>query len=311
MRASTPWSLAVTVILAVGQISLAQTPYPFEDPQLSLEQRVTNILSLMTIEEKTSSFGTSTAVPRLKIPDAGSSEGLHGLGQGGGFGGPSTPTTSFPEVIGMGSIWDPALIRSVAAVQAIEARYITQSAKYKHPALVIWGPNADLARDPRWGRDDESYGEDPFFDGTMATAFVKGLQGDDPDHWETASLLKHFLSNSNETTRGRSSSNYDEALFWDYYSVPFRMAIEDGGAKSLMASYNACEVDLIRIGHSPTHPESQAPMRFERRSIRKNQCSELCRCELNHRRLAEILLVEFENRICASDINQYDRFVNV
>lgn len=239
MRASTPWSLAVTVILAVGQISLAQTPYPFEDPQLSLEQRVTNILSLMTIEEKTSSFGTSTAVPRLKIPDAGSSEGLHGLGQGGGFGGPSTPTTSFPEVIGMGSIWDPALIRSVAAVQAIEARYITQSAKYKHPALVIWGPNADLARDPRWGRDDESYGEDPFFDGTMATAFVKGLQGDDPDHWETASLLKHFLSNSNETTRGRSSSNYDEALFWDYYSVPFRMAIEDGGAKSLMASYNA------------------------------------------------------------------------
>lgn len=239
MKASARWSRVATVILAVAQISQAQAPHPFQNPQLSLEQRVTNILSLMTIEEKTASFATSTAVPRLNIPDAGSSEGLHGLVQGGGFGGPSITTTTFPEVIGMGSTWDPALIRSVAAVQAYEARYITQNPKYKHPALVIWGPNADLARDPRWGRNNESYGEDPFFDGTMATAYVKGLQGDDPDHWETASLLKHFLSNSNETTRGHSSSNYDDALFWEYYSVPFRMAIEDGGAKSLMASYNA------------------------------------------------------------------------
>jgi beta-glucosidase len=219
MKASAPWSLVATVILAVAQISQAQTTSPFQNPQLSLEQRVTNILSLMTIEEKTSSFATSTAVPRLNIPDAGSSEGLHGVVQGGGFGGPSITTTTFPEVIGLGSTWDPALIGSVAAVQAYEARYISQNPKYKHPALVIWGPNADLARDPRWGRNNESYGEDPFFDGTMATAFVKGLQGDDPDHWETASLLKHFLSNSNETTRGHSSSNYDAALFWDYYSV--------------------------------------------------------------------------------------------
>jgi len=229
----------LTVVFAIAQLAHAQAPYPFQNPQLPLEERVTNILSLMTVDEKIACLDTSTAVPRLGIPNAGNSEGLHGLVQKDIFGGNSTPTTTFPEVIGTASTWDPELIRRVGAVQAYEARYISQNVKYKHQALVVWGPNADLARDPRWGRNNESYGEDPFFDGTMATAFVKGLQGDDPTYWETASLLKHFLANSNETTRGRSSSNFDNSLFWDYYSVPFRMAIEDGGAKSFMASYNA------------------------------------------------------------------------
>ncbi len=193
----------------------------------------------MTVEEKIACLETKTAVPRLSIPDAGSSEGLHGLVQSGGFGGPAIPTTTFPEVIGLAATWNPELIRRVAAVEADEARYISQSPKYKHNVLVLWGPNADLARDPRWGRNNESYGEDPFFDGTMAAAFVRGLQGDHPRYWKTASLVKHFLANSNETTRGGSSSDFDERLFWEYYSVPFRMAFEQGGAKSLMASYNA------------------------------------------------------------------------
>ncbi len=238
-RVQWPRVLASAAVVLFAQLTLAQAQYPFLNPDTPLEQRVSNILSLMTLDEKIACLQTSTAVPRLNIPDAGNSEGLHGLVQSGGFGNPLITTTTFPEVIGMASTWDPALIRQVAAVQANEARYITQSAKYKHPTLVVWGPNADLARDPRWGRNNESYGEDPFFDGTMAAAFSKGLQGDDPKYWEAASLLKHFFANSNETTRGGSSSNFDNALFWDYYSVPFRMAIEDGGAKSFMASYNA------------------------------------------------------------------------
>ena len=239
MKASTEWTLITAFTMALAPMLHAQGSYPFQNPKSPLEDRVTNILSLMTLQEKEASFATSTAVPRLGIPDAGSSEGLHGLVQGGGFGGQSVTTTTFPEVIGLASSWDPELIRKVAAVQANEARYITQSPKYKHPALVVWGPNADLARDPRWGRNNESYGEDPFFAGTMSAAFVHGLQGDTPNQWAAASLLKHFLSNSNETTRGHSSSNYDNALFWDYYAAPFRMAIEEGGATSLMASYNA------------------------------------------------------------------------
>ena len=239
MTASTKWTLITAAIVVLAPMIHARESYPFQNPRLPLEDRVTNILSLMTLQEKEACFATSTAVPRLGIPDAGASEGLHGLVQGGGFGWTSVTTTTFPEVIGLASTWDPELIRRVAATQANEARYITQNSKYKHSALVVWGPNADLARDPRWGRNNESYGEDPFLVGTMSAAFVRGLQGDTPNQWEAASLLKHFLSNSNETERGHSSSNYDTALFWDYYAAPFRMAIEDGGATSLMASYNA------------------------------------------------------------------------
>jgi beta-glucosidase len=211
----------------------------FQNPDLPLEQRITNILSLMTVEEKTAGLETNTAVPRLGIPNIGNSEGLHGLARNGGFGGKAVPTTTFPEVIGMASTWDPELIRRAAAAEAGEARYISQNPRYRTPVLVVWAPNADLARDPRWGRNNESYGEDPFLAGTMAAAFVRGLQGDNATYWKTASLLKHFLANSNETTRGSSSSDFDERLFWDYYSVPFRMAFQQGGAKSFMASYNA------------------------------------------------------------------------
>jgi beta-glucosidase len=139
----------------------------------------------------------------------------------------------------MAETWDPDLIRRAGAVEGYEARYITQSDKYKDRVLVAWGPNADLARDPRWGRNNESYGEDPFFTGTMSVAFIKGLQGDDPKYWQAASLLKHFLANSNETTRGGSSSDFDERLLREYYSVPFRMGFVEGGARSFMASYNA------------------------------------------------------------------------
>ncbi len=198
-----------------------------------------NILSLMTLDEKLACLTTSTAVPRLHIPDAGGTEGLHGLVRKGDFGQKAVTTTQFPEVIGMASTWDPALIRRAGAVQGYEARYIHQSEKYKSNVLVVWGPNADLARDPRWGRNNESYGEDAFLTGTMAVAFIKGMQGDDPKYWQAASLMKHFLANSNETTRGSSSSDFDEQLLRDYYSVPFRMGFVEGGAKSFMASYNA------------------------------------------------------------------------
>jgi beta-glucosidase len=229
---------AALLIAAIAPLH-AQNSYPFQDPKLPLEQRVDNILSLMTLDEKLACLTTSTAVPRLHIPDAGGTEGLHGLVRKGDFGQKAVTTTQFPEVIGMASTWDPALIRRAGAVQGYEARYIHQSEKYKSNVLVVWGPNADLARDPRWGRNNESYGEDAFLTGTMAVAFIKGMQGDDPKYWQAASLMKHFLANSNETTRGSSSSDFDEQLLRDYYSVPFRMGFVEGGAKSFMASYNA------------------------------------------------------------------------
>ena len=139
----------------------------------------------------------------------------------------------------MGSTWNPDLVRRAGGVQGAEARYITQSGKSRFPMLMVWGPQADLARDPRWGRAEEVYGEDPFFNGVMATAFARGIQGNDPKYWQAAPLLKHFLANSNENGRMSSNSQFDERLFWEYYSVPFRMTFQDAGANAVMASYNA------------------------------------------------------------------------
>jgi beta-glucosidase len=223
--------------------AFAQTPYPFQDPSQPVEQRITSILSLMTLDEKIGALGTNSGVPRLQIPNAGSSEGLHGLVQRNSFGfarQDPIPTTQFAQVVGMGQTWDRELVRKAGAVQGAEARWIyNNAAKYTRYPLVVWGPNADLARDPRWGRIDESYGEDAFFAGTMSAAFVDGMQGHDPKYWQAASLVKHFLANSNENGRYGSSSDFDERQMREYYSASFRMAFVEGGARSYMASYNA------------------------------------------------------------------------
>jgi len=220
-------------------------PYPFQDPSLPVEQRVTSVLSLMTLEEKIVALGTNSGVERLHVPNAGSSEGLHGLVQRDAFGaGPvrqePVPTTQFAQVVGMAQTWNRDLVRRCGAVQGAEARWIYNNrAKYNRFPLVVWGPNADLARDPRWGRIDETYGEDAFLAGTMSAAFIDGMQGRDPRYWQVASLVKHFLANSNENGRYGSSSDFDERQMREYYSASFRMAFVEGGARSYMAAYNA------------------------------------------------------------------------
>ena len=228
--------------LAAGLIpALGQKPrYAFNDPNLPTAKRIDNLLSLMTLKEKIECLGVNTAVPRLGVKGYGASEGIHGVVQREARGNRQpVATTQFPQPPGMGESWDPELVRKTAGVEGYEARYITQTAKYDRQILMLWGPQSDLARDPRWGRSEEVYGEDPFFNGTMAVAFIKGLQGDDPKYWQAAALLKHFLANSNEDHRNISSSNFDQRLFWEYYSVPFRMGFEEGGARAVMASYNA------------------------------------------------------------------------
>src|ERR1039457_3511955 len=233
----------VTAAALYGAAVLAQTnQFPFQNPSVPLEERVNNIVSLMTLQEKIAFLSSRPGVPRLGIRAMGQVEGLHGLARGG----PSNwgrrnpvPTTIFPQAYGLGETWDTEILRQVAAVEGYEVRYIAQNPKYGgRGGLIVRAPNADLGRDPRWGRTEECYGEDPFFNGTMVTAFVKGLQGDNPKYWQTASLLKHFFANSNEDLRDSSSSDFDEQLFREYYSVPFRMGFEDGGARCFMTSYN-------------------------------------------------------------------------
>jgi beta-glucosidase len=225
--------------------------YPFQNPNLPTKQRITDLLSRMTLEEKVDMLSNEALsrgmmskddVPRLGVVGTGHVEGLHGLSQGGpgGWQGPgkaAIPTTQFPQSRGLGQTWDPALLERVAGVEGFEARYV--SGRYHRGGLIVRAPNADLARDPRWGRGEESYGEDPFQTGTMAVAYVRGLQGNDPHYWLSASLMKHFLANSNEDGRTTGSSNFDNRLFREYYSVPFRMGIEQGHAGGFMTAYNA------------------------------------------------------------------------
>lgn len=225
---------------ASAQTTTPATPYLFRDATLPTEQRIDNILSLMTVSEKIAALSTNSSVARLGIPSFGGSEGIHGVVQRGDAekNRPAITTTQFPQPPGMGASWNPALVRQAAEVEGTEGRYITENRQYLRPSLMLWGPQADLARDPRWGRSEEVYSEDPFLAGTMATAFTQGLQGDDKRYWRSAALLKHFLANSNENGRGNSSSDFDERLFHEYYAVPFRMSFEHG-ARALMASYNA------------------------------------------------------------------------
>ncbi|MEJ2079910.1 MAG: glycoside hydrolase family 3 C-terminal domain-containing protein [Acidobacteriota bacterium] len=227
-------------ILAGPQL-FAQYKYPFQNPNLPLEQRVNNIITLMTLQEKIDFLSSQPAVPRLGIEPLDHCEGLHGMAQGG----PSNwgqvnpnPTTIFPQAYGLAETWDTDAVHQAGAVEGNEVRYMVQSPKYHRGGLVVFAPNADLGRDPRWGRTEECYGEDPYFNGTMAVALIKGLQGDNPKYWLTASLLKHFFANSNEDDRTSSSSDFDEQLFREYYSVPFRMGFEEGGARCFMTSYN-------------------------------------------------------------------------
>lgn len=242
----------VLIVLALsGFLSLnAQYIYPFHNLSLTDEERVDNLLSLMTIDEKIQALSTNLGVPRLGIKSTGHSEGLHGLALGGqgNWGGfklvnneaipDAFPTTTFPQAYGLGATWDRQLIKQVADIEAMELRYYVQNPQYNKGGLIMRAPNADLARDPRWGRTEESFGEDPFLVGELTVAFVKGLQGNNPRYWKAASLMKHFLANSNEDGRDSTSSNFDNRLFHEYYAYPFYKGITEGGSRAFMASYN-------------------------------------------------------------------------
>ncbi len=220
----------------------AQYEYPFQNPDLPVEERINNIISLLTLDEKVSCLSSDPRVPRLGIKGSRHIEGLHGVAQGGPSNwGRRNPvsTTIFPQAYGLAESWDTSVIRKVAKIEAYEARYLFQNEKYKRGGIVVRAPNADLGRDPRWGRTEECYGEDPYLNATLTVAFIKGLQGNHPKYWQTASLMKHFLANSNENGRDTTSSDFDERLWREYYSYPFFKGIVEGGSRAYMAAYNA------------------------------------------------------------------------
>ncbi len=261
MRTGLPLAPCLTgfLALAVG-FACAQADYPFRDPKLSDDQRIADLLGRLTLDEKVELMSNHPKIPRLGIVFSGQVEGLHGLALGGPGGwGPHgkqpLPTTTFPQEKGLGNTWDPELLKKIAALEGYEARYYYQNPVADFGGVVVRAPNADLSRDPRWGRTEESYGEDPFLVGTLTVAFAQGLQGPDPKHWQAASLMKHFLANENENGRSYSSSDFGERLFREYYSVPFRMGFQEGGSRAVMAAYNSWNGTPMMI-----HPVLKAVM---------------------------------------------------
>jgi beta-glucosidase len=235
-------TLAILLLFLFIGKSYSQS-YPFQNTKLDDEKRLDNLISLMTLDEKINCLSSFISIPRLGIRGTRLSEGLHGLALSGPAnwavkGKGEAPTTIFPQAYGLGEMWDPELVTRIAALEAEESRYLYQNPKYASAGLIILAPNADLGRDIRWGRTEECYGEDPYLNSRNTVAFVKGLQGNDPKYWKTASLMKHFLANSNENNRSYNSSDFDERLFHEYYAYGFYKGVTEGGSRAFMAAYN-------------------------------------------------------------------------
>src|SRR6516164_4377302 len=213
---------------------------PYLDASLPLDQRVDDLVSRMTLEEKASQMqDIARAVPRLGIPAYNWwNEGLHGVARAG-------HATVFPQAIGLAASWDSDLLHRVASVISTEAR-----AKYndaisfnntgRYFGLTFWSPNINIFRDPRWGRGQETYGEDPFLTGRLGVAFVTGLQGNDPHYLKAVSTPKHYAVHSGpETLRHRFNVPVSLHDLYDTYTPAFRATITEGHADSVMCAYNS------------------------------------------------------------------------
>lgn len=224
--------------LAAASVALPATPaiaaptLTFRDPDLPLAVRVDDLTGRLTLPEKVSLLHQyQPAIPRLGIGAFRTgTEALHGVAWLG-------PATVFPQAIGLATTWDPALIRRVGGAVGREARGFHA----RNPAfngLNLWAPVVNLLRDPRWGRNEEGYSEDPYLTGAISTAYGQGLTGGDPDHLLTAPTLKHYLANNNEVRRDVTSSMLPPRLLHDYEYAAFRPAIAAGAATGVMTSYN-------------------------------------------------------------------------
>lgn len=226
---------------------------PYLNPALPIEQRVDDLISRMTLEEKASQLvNQARAIPRLNVPAYDWwSESLHGVMTNG--------TTEFPEPMGLAATFDAPAIHDMAVVISTEGRikhaqFVRAGHSDIFEGLDFWAPNINIFRDPRWGRGQETYGEDPFLTARMGVAFVKGMQGDDPRYYRTIATPKHYAVHSGpETTRHSANvtvSKHDEL---DTYLPAFRATVTEGKAASVMCAYNsingqpACASDFLLV----------------------------------------------------------------
>jgi beta-glucosidase len=222
--------------------SPASAQQPWLNPALPIDQRVDALISRMTLEEKVQQMRDhAPAIPRLGVPKYDWwNEGLHGVAFAG-------YATNFPQVIGMAATWDTQLVHTMGQTISTEARakYDEAIRNNQHEqffGLTFWAPNINIFRDPRWGRGQETYGEDPFLTGRMAVAFVSGMQGDDPNYFRVVSTPKHYAVHSGpEPTRHTVDVDVSPHDLEDTYLPAFRAAVTEAHAQSVMCAYNSID----------------------------------------------------------------------
>lgn len=228
-------------VTAIPSLANEELP-PFRDPSLPVERRVDDLISRLTVQEKIPLLMMGNpAIPRLGIPAYHWwNEALHGVARNG-------TATVFPQAIALAATWNPELHHQIAEVISTEARAKNNEAialsggdTQIYEGLTIWSPNINIFRDPRWGRGQETYGEDPFLTSRFAVAFIKGLQGDDPRYLKTVATVKHYAVHSGpEPERHAFDAVVSERDLWETYLPAFEAGIHEGGAFSLMSAYNA------------------------------------------------------------------------
>ena len=240
MRGSRMIILACVAMAAfAGSPACAQTP-AYLDPDLPIERRVDDLVGRMTLEEKALQMNDQApAIPRLGVPEYNWwNEALHGVARSG-------LATVFPQAIGLAATWDDSLIFGMATVISDEARakhheYARRGSRLRYQGLTLWSPNINLFRDPRWGRGQETYGEDPYLTGRLAVSFVRGLQGDDPTYLKTVATVKHFARvplRPGETRTVRLPLPAAELRYWDadadrWVLEPGRVTVQVGASST-------------------------------------------------------------------------------
>jgi len=233
-------SLIISVYV-LSCFSLLGQNYPFQNTNLPIEDRVEDLVSKLTLEEKVlQMLNDAPAIERLNIPSYNWwNECLHGIGR------TDYKVTVFPQAIGMAAAWDKHLMKDVAVAISDEGRAIYNDATSKgnraiYYGLTYWTPNINIFRDPRWGRGQETYGEDPFLTGTLGKSFVAGLQGDDPKYLKAAACAKHYAVHSGpENTRHTFNTFVTDYDLWDTYLPAFRDLVVDADVAGVMCAYNA------------------------------------------------------------------------
>ena len=252
-RSILPVLVFLTLILVRAEAQTSGNAV-YLDPKQPMDARVDDLISRMTLEEKASQLvNQARAIPRLQVPQYDWwSEALHGVANAG-------TATVFPEPIGLAATFDMPSVHEMAIVIGTEARAKhNQAVRAGRRAIMegldFWSPNINIFRDPRWGRGQETYGEDPFLTGRMGVAFVTGLQGDDPKYYRVISTPKHFSVHSGpEPTRHSMDIPVSKHDMEDTYLPAFRAAVTEGKAGSVMCAYNrvngqpACANDFLLV----------------------------------------------------------------